>query len=46
MGTPYGFADEALLRWTLNIANRETFRIAAQAELDFLISLRPEKSND
>lgn len=40
-GTPYYEAYDALRNWRDGInARREQWRIAAQAELDFLISLR------
>ena len=39
-GTPYMRAEEALLDWELGEGTREQWREAAQAELDFLISLR------
>ena len=41
-GTPYKEAFHAWCDWEIGIATREKWRSAAQAELDFLISLLPE----
>ena len=43
--TPYSRTAEAIVRWRWAMGDplaREAWRKAAQAELDFLISLRPE----
>ncbi len=44
IGSPHQAADEALDEWLADEsdANEQAFRAAAQAELDFLISLLPE----
>jgi hypothetical protein len=44
-GTPYYRARSAHERWTADkdVTSRNDWREAAQAELDFLISLRPEE---
>lgn len=39
-GTPYYAARNALFRWKVGIGTRDEWRVAAQAELDFLKSLR------
>lgn len=40
--TPFDEAAEKLLQWRYGNADRGDWRAAAQAELDFLISLLPE----
>lgn len=41
-GTPYNKVSNLLYDWRDEDCSRDDFRAAAQAELDFLISLRPE----
>ena len=47
--TPYSEADSRLARWESYQdyeKARDAWRVAAQAELDFLISLRPQTEGD
>lgn len=45
-GSPYYKAVDALRYWKAGTSTREAFTAAAQAELDFLISLRPKEKED
>ncbi len=45
-GSPYGAADKASRKWEEGKGTREDFNNASQDMVDFLISLRPEKTND